>query len=135
MKNDLNGYKLWQGKIIRELMVILIIIMGYLFELANVADEVKYFSLMHDRRRYLTFLLLQFILDHIFGPKKDNLFCPVFVFHRGMSNSICDLVLYLKTKGLKISWISRCSSILVFKNGIRNTVFYSVSSWTSLYFF
>ena len=45
------------------------------------------------------------ILDHIFGPKKDKLFWPEFVFRRGMSNAICDLVLYLQSGGLSISWI------------------------------
>ena len=56
------------------------------------------------------------------------------VFHRGMSTSIYDLILYLKNEGLNISWISRYNSSLVLKNGIHNTVFYSVSSWTQLYF-
>ena len=41
------------------------------------------------------FLILGFIFDHIFGPKKDKHFWPVFVFHKDMSNAICDLVLYL----------------------------------------
>ena len=45
------------------------------------------------------------ILDHIFGPKKDKLFWPEFVFRRGMSNAICDLVLYLRSEGLSISQI------------------------------
>ena len=43
------------------------------------------------------------ILDHIFGPKKDKLFCPVFFFRRGMSNSICARLLYLQSVGLNIS--------------------------------
>ena len=51
----------------------------------------------------LTFLILGFIFDHIFGPKKDKIFCPVFVFRRGMPNAICDLVLYLQSEGLNIS--------------------------------
>ena len=51
-------------------------------------------------------MILGFILDHILGPKKDKIFCPKFVFHRGMSNAICDLVLYLQNEGLNISWIS-----------------------------
>ena len=42
-----------------------------------------------------TFLILGFILDYIFGNKKDELFCPVFVF-RSISNAICDLELYLE---------------------------------------
>ena len=50
-------------------------------------------------------MILRSILDHIFGPKKDKLFCPVFIFRRGMSNAICNLVLYLQSKGLNISWI------------------------------
>ena len=67
-------------------------------------DEVNIFLWsMHEKRRCLTFLLLGFILDHIFGPKKNNLFYPVFVFRRGISNGICDLVLYLKSQGLNVS--------------------------------
>ena len=50
-------------------------------------------------------MILGPILDHIFGAKKINLFCPVFVFRRGMSNAICDLVLYLQSECLNISWI------------------------------
>ena len=53
----------------------------------------------------VTFLILGPILDHIFVPKEDKLFCPVFVFRRGMSSAICDLVLYLQSEGLNISWI------------------------------
>ena len=60
---------------------------------------------MHKRRRCSNILILGLILDHIFGPKKDKLFCPVFVFRRGMSNAICDLVLYLQSEGLNVSWI------------------------------
>ena len=41
------------------------------------------------------------ILGPYFGPKKDKLFYPVFVFRRCMSNAICDVVLYLQNKGLK----------------------------------
>ena len=37
---------------------------------------------MQNEDHVLTFLILGFILDHIFGPKKDKLFCPVFVFHK-----------------------------------------------------
>ena len=48
----------------------------------------------------LTFLIPGPILDHNFGP-----FCPVFVFRRGVSNAMCDLVLYLQSEGLKISWV------------------------------
>ena len=43
--------------------------------------------------------------------------------------AIFDLVLYLKSEGLNISWIYRYISILELKNGIRNTVFCSVESW------
>ena len=53
----------------------------------------------------LTFLILGSILDHIFVLKKDKLFCPVFVFCRGMSNAIYDVMLYLQSEGLNISWI------------------------------
>ena len=80
-------------------------------------------------------MILGPILDHIFGPKKDKLFCPVFVFRRGMSNAICDLVLYLQEWKLKqfmnISWYNL---IPILKNGIRNTVFYSVTNRKPVYF-
>ena len=49
-------------------------------------------------------MILGPILDHIFGRKKDKLFCPLIVFCKGMSNAICDLVLYLQSEGLNISW-------------------------------
>ena len=73
---------------------------------------------------------LGLIFDDIFGPKKNDLFCPVFVFHRGKPIGIFKYILYFKDEGLNISWISRYNSILAFKNGFHNTVFYSVSSWT-----
>ena len=75
-------------------------------------------------------LPLRFIFDDIFGPKKNDLFCPVFVFHRGMPIGILKYILYFKNEGLNISWISRYNSILGLKNGFHNTVFYSVSIWT-----
>ena len=92
---------------------------------------------MYERRACLTFFLLGFVFDDIFGPNKDYLFCLVFValyFCRHMSNAICDLVVYLKSDGLNISWIYWYISILALKNGIRNTRFYPVASWKSLYF-
>ena len=73
---------------------------------------------------------LGFIFDDIFGPKKNDLFCPVFVFHRGMSIGILKYILYFNNEGLNISWISRYKSILGLKNSFHNTVFYSVSGWT-----
>ena len=89
------------------------------------ADEVKYFFLIACIKEddVLTFLILGPILDHIFGPKKDKLFCPVFVFRRGMSNAICDLVLHLQSEGLNISWI--CPGTIPFQylkytNLVRN---------------
>ena len=77
---------------------------------------------------------LGFIFENIFGPWKDKIFCPVFVFHRGMSNGTYGHVLYLNIEGLNISGIFRYNSSLVLKNGIHNTVFYSVCSWTWLSF-
>ena len=56
---------------------------------------------MHKRKRCSN--IFDTILDYIFGPKKDKLFCPVFVFCRGMSNANCDFVLYLQSEGLNIS--------------------------------
>ena len=51
----------------------------------------------------LTILVLGFISDHIFVPKEDKLFFPVFAFHKNMSNAIYDLVLYLQSEGLNFS--------------------------------
>ena len=47
-------------------------------------------------------ILIGYILDHIFDLKKDNLICFIFVFDRGMSNGICDLIVYLKSEGWNI---------------------------------
>ena len=60
---------------------------------------------MHKRRRCSNILILGPIFYHIFSVKGDKLFCRVFVFRRGMSNAICDFVLYLQSEGLNISWI------------------------------
>ena len=62
---------------------------------------------------------LWYIFDHIFGPKKDNVFYPVFVFHRVISNGISDFVLYFKNEGLSISWVSRGNPILLLKNVLK----------------
>ena len=70
------------------------------------AYEVKNFlNSIYKRRRCSNILMLGSLLDHILGPKKGKFFCPVFVFRRGMSNAICDLVLYLQSEDLNISWI------------------------------
>ena len=74
-----------------------------------------------------------FIFDDIFfcfGQKKNDHFCPVFVFHRGMSVDILKCILYFNNEGLNISWISRYNSILGLKSGFQNTLFYSVCGWT-----
>ena len=54
---------------------------------------------MHERRGCLRFLLIGFICDNIFGPKKDYLICLVFVLRTRMSKVIGDLVLYIKSEG------------------------------------
>ena len=82
----------------------------------------------------LKILILRFIFNHIFGPNKDKLICHVFVFCRGMSNVICDLVLCLMWMFKHFMNISWCSSIPVLKISICNTVFYSVTSWKLVYF-
>ena len=74
--------------------------------------------------------LLRFIFGDIFGPKKNDIFCPVFVFQKGLSIGMLKYILYFKNEGLSILWISRYNSILGLKNGFHNTVLYSVSSWT-----
>ena len=84
----------------------------------------------------LTFVILPFILDYSFGPKKDKLFCPVFVFCRGMPMSsakwICVASAKQRLKGfINISWYN---SIPVIKNGIHNVVLFSVANWKPLFF-
>ena len=69
--------------------------------------------------------LLRFIFGDIFGPKKNDIFCPVFVFQKGLSIGMLKYILYFKNEGLSILWISRYNSILGLKNGFHNTVFYS----------
>ena len=46
---------------------------------------------------------LRFIFGDIFGPKKNDLFCPAFVFQRGMSIGMLKYILYFKNEGLNIS--------------------------------
>ena len=108
MTNDLKGYQRWQEQInvaMREPndnidhknMVITWI---------SFANEVKSFlNSIYKRRRRSNIFDNRPNLDHIFGPKKDKVFCPVFVFRSGMSNVICVLILYLQSEGLNISWI------------------------------
>ena len=90
---------------------------------------------MHKGRRCFNIFgaRVGFIFDHIIGPKKDNHFCPLFVFHRGMSNAICDPVIHLQSEELKFHYIP-AQSIKALKNGICNTVFCSAASWMSVYF-
>ena len=51
----------------------------------------------------LIFLILGPVWYHIFGPYKEKLFYPVFVFRRGMSNAVYDLKLYLQSGDKNIS--------------------------------
>ena len=43
---------------------------------------------MHKRRRCLAFLILWFAFDHFWGPKKDKIFCPVFVLGMSMPSVV-----------------------------------------------
>ena len=58
---------------------------------------------MHKRRQFSNIFDTRVYFDQIFGPKKGKFFCPVFVFRKGMSNVICDLVLYLQSEAINIS--------------------------------
>ena len=51
----------------------------------------------------LTTFKLLLILDYILGPRNNIYFFPKAVFRRGISNAICDLVLYLFKEGVNIS--------------------------------
>ena len=100
MTNDLKGYQRWQEK---QCCYERIKCGSYLNQLWRWSKIFFLTACIKDD--VLTFLILGYTLDHIFGPKKDRLFCPVFVFRRGMSSAICDLVLYLQSEGLNILWI------------------------------
>ena len=50
---------------------------------------------MHKRGHSFNIFDTRLYFDQIFWDKKDKLFSPIFAFRRGMSNVICDLVLYL----------------------------------------
>ena len=67
------------------------------------------------------------------APNKNDRFCLVFVFLRGMPIGILKYILYFINADLNISWIFRYNSILGPKSGFHNTVFYSVYSWAWLY--
>ena len=60
---------------------------------------------MHKRTQLSNIFDTSVYFGTYFGLKKDKLFCPVFVFCKGMSNTICDIVLYLQSEGLIISCI------------------------------
>ena len=54
-----------------------------------------FFKSMCEQFVVLTTFKSLLILDHILGPTNDIFFCPKAVFRRGISNAICDLVLYI----------------------------------------
>ena len=56
-----------------------------------------------------TLLVLWLILVHIFGPRKDKAYYPVFAFCRGISNVICFMVLY---------FLYECLNILIYDGTI-----------------
>ena len=58
---------------------------------------------MHKRKRFFNIFDTSADFEPYLWPKKDKIFCPVFVFRRGMCNAICDLVLYPQSQDLNIS--------------------------------
>ena len=104
MTNDLKGYQWWQEEIIllwENQIIILIIRSGNNLNYLCRWCKIFFSKACIKEGNVLTFLILGPILDHIFGPK---LFCPVFIFRRSMLNAICNLVVYLQSEGLNISW-------------------------------
>ena len=77
---------------------------------------------------------LRFIFDDIFGPKKNDFFCPVFVFQRSMPIGMLKYILYFNNESLKISWISLHNSILGLKNDFHNTVLNSLAGRSLIFF-
>ena len=58
-------------------------------------------------------MIFKFIFEHIFGPKKDNFICSVFVLLEGTSNAICDFRLYLQSENFDILTILTVYSCII----------------------
>ena len=58
---------------------------------------------MHKIRRCSNIVDTKVYFGPYVGPKKDKVSCPGFVFRRGISNAIYDLVLHLQSESLNIS--------------------------------
>ena len=61
-----------------------------------------------------TFLKLWLILFHIFGLRKGKTCSSTFAFYKGITNAICDLVLYPLSEGWDMSLISNCTILFQF---------------------
>ena len=101
------------------------------------AYEVKYFFLIARIKEddVLTFLILGPILDHIFGPKKDKFFLPCICFpQRHVQCHLWPCAISAEWSLKHVMNISRYHSIPVLKDGIRNTVVYSIINRKPVYF-
>ena len=81
------------------------------------------------------FLILWFVFNNIFDPKKDKLLFPVFASRIGMFNVIGNLALYLHSQGLNILLIYPGTiPFQYFKTKNHNIEFYSAFRWKPVYF-
>ena len=71
------------------------------------------------------------IMVHIFGLSENILFCPTFVFLRGMSNSNNDLVLYLLNEGanMPLTLPAPCISESCIKIEVNLNFYFPSSLW------
>ena len=89
------------GLITKQKMYIYIYIDFYLYII--ILSNISFLSPCVKQFVVLTAFKSLLILDHILGPRNDIFFCPKAVFRKGISNTICDLVLYLFKEGVNIS--------------------------------
>ena len=114
---------LWENE-----MIILNIRMLLLFKLAYVCrwSKIFFFRVCIKEGDVITLLILWFIFDHMFAPKKDNPFCPVFVSTELYPRP--SVILYNICRLKHSMNISQYNSIPVLKNGICKWIFYSFYS-------
>ena len=101
------------------------------------ADKVKYFFLIAciKEDHVATFLIIGPILDHIFSSKQDKLYLPCICFpQRYVQRHLWSCAISTEWRLKHFMNISWYNSIPVLKDGIRNTVFYSVTNRKPVYF-
>lgn len=84
---------------------------------------------MFELSRNFTLLVLWLISAHIFDQRKDKACCPVFVFRRGISSAISDLILSIEWKLKCVINVWRYSLVPIFKISSCYARFYTFRNW------